>query len=589
MGGLSLLECGMNCDVAVIGGGPAGSTLGIYLKKYSPGLDVRIFESEKFPRDHVGESQLPTISEYLHEMGVWDKVEAANFPIKVGGTFKWGRSKELWHFSFIPEDLSDAPRPSKFEGQRKHVAFQVDRAIYDKILLDHARERGCEVYEETRVQKVQRDGKAVTSLELSTGESVTARYYMDASGHRGVLRTAFDVECEYPTALKNVAFWGYWQNTEWPENIGTGGTRVQIMSLPYGWVWFIPISETRTSVGLVTPAKYYKECGLRPAELYEKALKEEPRIDYLLTNATYEGELSTTKDWSFLSKKLFGDNWFLVGESAGFADPILSAGMTITQSCAREAAFTILELDRGKLDASWLRDEYQTLQTNRIRSHIRFADYWYTANGQFADLKEYTREIAKSNGLDLSANDAWAWLAKGGFIDGDFAPGTGTFNINAIRDLTEYLDPVKREHPFNTNNVFKLNLSKANFIYRSRYDQGQVLKYDCYERDGKILPLTGAYEVVVDVLQTESRIIQIAQQLKQILRSIPPAMATRLSREFPIYLWAMIDTGWIEASYDENQPLLPFEVEKGWVMEWHEDKNEALRQIAEAERSAVGS
>jgi len=576
----------MDCDVAVIGGGPAGSTLGSFLKKYNPNISVRIYESEKFPRDHVGESQLPTISEYLHEIGVWDKIESAGFPIKVGGTFKWGRSKDLWHFSFIQDDLEPLPRPSKFQGQRRRTAFQVDRAVYDKILLDHSRDLGCEVHEETKVTRVHQQGGVVTGLELAGGEIVTARYYIDASGHRGVLRKALDVECEYPTALQNVAFWGYWKDAKWPENIGIGGTRAQILSLPYGWVWFIPISETRTSVGLVIPAKYYKESKLRPAELYEKALKEEPRVSYLLQTATYEDQLSTTKDWSFLAKKLFGDNWFLVGESAGFADPILSAGLTITHSCAREAAFTILELDRANIDPTWLREEYQRLQVNRIRSHIRFADYWYTHNGQFEDLKEYTREIAKSNGLDLSANDAWAWLASGGFIDDDFAPGTGTFHITGIRDLTEYLDPVKKEHPFKTKNVFKLKIDDAKIVQRSRYEHGAVVQYECFEKDGKILPLVGAYEVIADILRDKRLIVEIASELRFILQQMPPKVAKRLSEEFPIYLWAMIDTGWVEASFDPRTPLLQFEVEHHWGMEWHKDKNEALRQISEAEKTA---
>jgi flavin-dependent dehydrogenase len=575
----------MDCDVAIIGGGPAGSTLGGFLRKYDPSLRVKIFEAETFPRDHVGESQLPNIAKYLDELGAWEKVEAANFPIKVGGTFKWGRTKELWHFSFIPEEFSDAPRPAKFEGQRQKVAFQVDRAVYDEILLDHAAELGCEVFEATEVKKVHTNGDRVTGLELANGEVVTARYYCDASGHRGVLRRAMNVECEYPTALQNVAFWGYWQNAEWPERMGSGGTRVQIMSLPYGWVWFIPISETRSSVGLVIPAGHYKATGLRPADLYEKALQEEPRIRYLLEQATYEGELSTTKDWSFLASRLFGENWLLVGESAGFADPILSAGLTITQSCAREAAFTILELDRGELDRTWLLEEYQRLQSNRIRSHIRFADFWYTANGQFEDLKEYTRQIARTNGLELSADDAWRWLASGGFIDDDFAPGTGTFQIHGIRDLTEYLQPVKAEHPFQKHNVFRLNLAGAQFAYRSRYEEGRVVRYESLERDGKILPRIGAYEVIVDVLKSTSNIIAIAQQLKAILNSMHPAMAQRLSREFPIYLWAMVETGWVDASYDSRIPLLTFEVERLWNMEWHEDRNETLRQIAEADRA----
>lgn len=89
-------------DVIVIGGGPAGSTLGTLLRKYNPALNVLILEKEQFPREHVGESQLPPISKILDEMGCWDKVEAANFPIKIGATYRWGSSPKLWDFEFLP-------------------------------------------------------------------------------------------------------------------------------------------------------------------------------------------------------------------------------------------------------------------------------------------------------------------------------------------------------------------------------------------------------------------------------------------------------------------------------------------------------
>src|SRR5277367_4166086 len=91
-------------DVAIIGGGPAGSTVGCLLKKYDPKLRVVIFEREVFPRDHIGESLLPPISAILSEMGCWDAIEAANFPIKIGATYRWGKQPELWDFDFIPRE-----------------------------------------------------------------------------------------------------------------------------------------------------------------------------------------------------------------------------------------------------------------------------------------------------------------------------------------------------------------------------------------------------------------------------------------------------------------------------------------------------
>jgi flavin-dependent dehydrogenase len=232
-------------DVAIIGGGPGGSTAGSLIKKYRPELRVLILEKERFPRDHVGESQLPPLSDILYEMGCWDDVEAANFPIKIGVTYRWGKNRDLWDFEFLPlGDSKDEPRPAKYEGQRRQTAFQVDRARYDDILLRRAEALGCEVREQTRVSGVRRDGDRVTGLEIGREkEVVTARHYIDASGHIGVLRRAMGVETHVPTRLQNIAIWDYWENADWAVEIGVGGTRVQVMSVGYGWIWFIPLAR----------------------------------------------------------------------------------------------------------------------------------------------------------------------------------------------------------------------------------------------------------------------------------------------------------------------------------------------------------
>ncbi|RYG39522.1 FAD-dependent oxidoreductase, partial [bacterium] len=246
-------------DVAIIGGGPAGSTAGTLLKKYAPNLRVSIFERENFPRDHVGESQLPPIGKVLDEMGVWEAIEAAGFPIKVGATYRWGTTDDLWDFNFVKEDaLNDHQRPAKYEGVRTWTALQVDRARYDKILLDHARCMGVNVLEGTAVREIVRDGDRVEALRLEVGEEVRARYVIDASGGASLLRRAMGVGATIPTSLRNIAIWRYWDNAKWAVEVGVGGTRVYVMSLGYGWIWFIPLGPTRTSVGLIVPADYYK-------------------------------------------------------------------------------------------------------------------------------------------------------------------------------------------------------------------------------------------------------------------------------------------------------------------------------------------
>lgn len=553
----------MKVDVAIIGGGPAGSTVASLLRKYNPALSVCILEREKFPREHVGESQLPEVSVVLDEMGVWEKVEAANFPIKIGATYRWGTSDDLWDFEFLPADrFVDEPRPAKFEGQRTETAFQVDRAVYDKILLDHARDLGCQVREETRVVEIRREGDRVTGLCLESGETVEASFYVDGSGHTGVLRRAMGVEVSSPTSLQNIAIWDYWQNAEWAVSIGVGGTRVQVMSLGYGWVWFIPLGPTRTSVGLVVPASYYKESRLKPAELYAKAIADEPRIADLLRNAKSEGNLQTTKDWSFLASRMAGENWFLAGESAGFADPILAAGMTLAHTSGRECAYSILELFRGELDPHWLRDRYDEMQTARIRQHIRFADFWYTTNGHFSELKEFCSQIAKDAGLELDADRAFQWLGTGGFASDTVYgnAGVGTLSIESLKQVLQRMSGTRARWRINGCNVFKLHLEGATEGTGAGLFDGRIYQEPCYWRDGNMLPHAGLFGILVDALRQRSDLEGLVEELKAHFEKNPwlPVMRDNLRYTFHV-LETMVVNGWVKASYNPLKPPLKFD------------------------------
>ena len=547
----------MDVDVAIIGGGPAGSTAGCLLKKYRPDLRVAILERERFPRDHVGESQLPIISKILAEMGVWEEVERAGFPIKIGATYRWGQTDDLWDFEFIQGSrFEDAPRPARYAGQREQTAFQVDRAAYDKILLDHARGLGCRVHEETAVRKVDAQGDRVEGLTLGDGREVTARHYVDASGHAGVLRRAMCVEVECPSTLQNIAIWDYWRNAEWAVRIGVGGTRVQVMSLGYGWLWFIPLGPDRTSVGLVVPAEHYKASGLRPDEIYAKAIAEEPLIRALTANAMSEGKLATTKDWSFVARRTVGANWFLAGESAGFADPILAAGMTLTHMGARECAFTILELDRRVLDGEWLRSSYDDLQRRRVAQHIRFADYWYSANGQFSDLKEYCATIAKDAGLDLDPDRAFQWLGTGGFANEEIGTvGLGITDVRSLKALTARLGGAAATWRVAGMNVFELDLAGASRIWLPHYEAGRVERFRAYVREGKRLPQAAGYQAVLTVLKVAPdlpRVVHNAEVYRQ--REYPETPPDVWQENFFEFLETMITDGWVVGRLDPSVP-----------------------------------
>ena len=547
-------------DVAIIGGGPAGSTVASLLLKYNPKLKVTLIEREVFPRDHVGESQLPAISKVLNEMGAWQKVENAGFPVKIGATYRWGQSDDLWDFEFLANgNFRNSPRPARYEGQRLETAFQVDRGIYDQILLDHARSLGCEIIQPSSVRQVTKHGDRVSALVLDDGSTIEARHYVDASGHSGVVRRAMEVETDCPTALQNIAFWDYWQNADWAVNIGVGGTRVQVLSLGYGWIWFIPLGPTRTSVGLVVPVNYYKSSGQRPEEIYRNAIENDDLTSRLMRNATSEGKFSTTKDWSFVAKRLAGANWWLAGESAGFADPILAAGMTLAHLGARDVAYAILAEDSGEHDSTWLREWYNEGNRTKIGRHIRFADFWYSANGYFSDLQEETRRIAQDAGLGMTPEEAWRWLGTGGFIDGDrVGTEVGSFSLGAVKLMAGRFLRTEPHYEIVGKNTFQLDLSGAEMKWGAKLDSGTIHRHRVWHRNSKTLPEVGVYAALIKASTSGTTSVKLLESIRTNTKraNLAPKQVESIIQETFVALEAMVCDGWIQATADASLPVI---------------------------------
>ncbi|HWD41639.1 MAG TPA: NAD(P)/FAD-dependent oxidoreductase [Fimbriimonas sp.] len=545
----------LKTGVAIVGGGPAGTTVACLLKKYAPQLDVTLLEKERFPRDHVGESQLPAITWILEEMGVWDKVEAAGFPIKLGGTYRWGATDELWHLNFIePDTFENAPRPGKLTPQRRVTAFQIDRSKFDTILLDHAEEMGCRVLRETPIKAVRQTEDFILGLTTESQE-IKAQVYVDASGEAGILRKALQIEVDYPTTLRNIAFYDYWEQADWAERIGDAATRIQVMSLGWGWLWFIPILETRTSIGLVLPAEHYKKLSMRPEEIYLEAVQAEPMIRELTQGATREGRFTTTKDWNFLTGRLAGENWYLVGDSCGFADPILSAGMTLAHTSGRKVAYSILEGMKKRYPAPWIRQQYSDGHRAQIRHHMRFAEFWYAGNGRFTDLHAYCAELAESAGLKLEPEEAFRWLGTGGFaLDTIGVPMAATFPMGGVKTMTSRITGVAARSTLTGFNVVERSLEGVHELPFASYERGEIRAVPCLTRGTGQLPKQGAFALLLNNMGEPTGIDElIGTCIEQARKGGAPEH--RLQPQlFVDSLEALEAEGWIKATYDASKP-----------------------------------
>jgi len=304
----------------------------------------------------------------------------------------------------------------------------------------------------------------------------------------------------------------------------------------------------------VTPAEFYKGTELSRQHIYDRAIREEPLISKLLEGATCENQLQSDRDWSYISERTVGENWYLAGDSSGFADPILSAGITLAMVGSRKVAYTIMELERGELEAAWVKTEYERTQKQNIANHIRFADYWYSANGMFTDLKEYCSEIARDAGLNLDPNEAFRWLGSGGFSDDtwDPHPAAGTYRISAVKRTLSKFSGGSADWEISNFNCLKLNLDGATTEIGASYKQGRIRRSASFRRGTQSLSQEGMYKFVLAALKQESDIRKV---VPLIVNSAKPFLVTdekELFLHILEILEALLAEGWIVGSVNEN-------------------------------------
>ena len=374
-------------DALVLGGGPAGSTLATLLAQ--DGMQVALVERELMPRPHVGESLIPGVLPALDASGALPLVEKAGFTQKYGATYIWGRTREPWTVKFSEVYPDQA------------FAWQVDRARFDKLLLDHAAAEGVEVRQGVvalgplgGVDDVQ--GARVRS-EDGRETALAADLTVDATGQDALFGRAFRTR-QYNDALRHVALYGHWSGgRNLHDVIGSEDAKdagnILIVTVPDGWIWHIPIADTMRSVGLVTdPAAVANLSTGNRTDYYLEQVRACPEIAALLEGGEWVSErVEALSDWSFFCSRFTGPGYLQVGDAACFVDPILSTGVTLAVNGALRAARAI----RTGRSAPWLRelamDWYESEYRSVATDFADLAEHWYGGHAEA---------------------DAWFWRAK---------------------------------------------------------------------------------------------------------------------------------------------------------------------------------
>lgn len=318
-------------DVIIIGGGPAGSTAASLLAE--KGHKVILFEKEKFPREHVGESLIPTTYAILDRLGVLEELKKIA-PRKPGVNFvSFDESKQsLWCFKNVVKDKS-------------YLSFHVVRSAFDKLLLDNSRRKGAEVVEETMVKNVLLESAANPGgVEVHTmgKDGATTVHYgkflIDASGQSTFLANKLNVKKSYPD-LDRVAVFTHWSKTKFDPVLKEGAIKIVYLGGDKkGWIWVIPISTDILSIGVVVNNAYMRQekDKLQKAgstdwkqDFYLQEVKSSFMKNEILKDATIDHKVQVIGDYSYYCETKYGDNFAMIGDAGAFLDPIFSSGLYV--------------------------------------------------------------------------------------------------------------------------------------------------------------------------------------------------------------------------------------------------------------------
>jgi flavin-dependent dehydrogenase len=316
------------CDVAVIGGGPAGSTTAALLA--GRGHSVILLEKAHHPRFHIGESLLPMNLPLFERLGVLEQVRALGV-VKPGADFEADNERGYNSFAF-----------ARALGNSPPHAFQVWRADFDRMLFQHARSCGVSAREGHEVVQCEQLGPRDSRLEVRTGEgsyAVQTRYVVDASGRDTFLSARRRLR-RRNKLHQSAAIFGHFRGAE--TRPGEDAGNISIYRFEYGWMWMIPLPEGVMSVGAVCRPDYLKQRRSPPLEFLRATLQRNPGLWRRVEHAELIGDkVHVTGNYSYDSRRIGGPGWMLVGDAFAFVDPVFSSGVYLAMSGAEQAAKAI--------------------------------------------------------------------------------------------------------------------------------------------------------------------------------------------------------------------------------------------------------
>src|SRR5215216_4775688 len=369
-------------DVIVIGGGPAGSTVASILAR--EGRKVILFEKESFPRHHIGESLMTDTFWTFRRMGVLEKLKASPFVRKYSVQFANPAGRESRPFYFFEANHHESA-----------VTWQITRAQFDHLLIDHAAEQGAIVHQGVLVKQVLFEGDQAVGVEVQmqdgSSEKFFAKVVVDATGQRAMLSNKFRWRVRDPN-LKKAVIYSYFKGAHREPDLNGGATLVlRTERGSNGWFWYIPLENDITSVGVVADPEYLVQGrGQDLAKIFHEEIEKVESCRKRVAGATRVDKIYSILDYSYRSKSCAGDGFILIGDAYGFLDPIYSSGVLLALKMAELAADAIHDCFNNDDFSAARLGQFQTKLDNGIESMRKLVHSFYSEGFSFSQfLKKY--------------------------------------------------------------------------------------------------------------------------------------------------------------------------------------------------------
>lgn len=374
-----------NCEVVIVGGGPAGASAACVLAEQ--GHRVVVLEREKFPRYHVGESMIPFTYPPLERIGMIPRLKESCFTKKYSVQFVAPSGKASQPFYFF----------NRYDRETVAQSWQVVRSEFDQMLLDQARAKGAEVLERHEVVELLcEDGRYVgVRARTPEGELVEWRapLTVDATGREAMAATRNAWRRGDPN-LSKVAVWTYYEGSRRDAGIDEGQTTVAFIP-DKGWFWHIPLHGDRVSVGVVADGRYLSRDGIKdPKAIFEREIPQNRWIADRLSTGRCLGEYWLTAEYTFRSEFSAADGLVLTGDAYGFLDPVFSSGIMLALKSGVAAADAVHEaLVAGDFRAERF-SEYSRMMHQGMENMRKLVYAFYDPQVSFRTVADQSPELA---------------------------------------------------------------------------------------------------------------------------------------------------------------------------------------------------